>query len=535
MVVFDELATTSLMDARERIDAQRFPAFAAVAADATWYRDATTVAGRTTEAVPALVTGRRPREGELPTAAHHPQSLFTLLGRSHRLHVVEPITDVCPRDLCTEARPGIGSRLRALAADLRVVSAHLLLPDDLRDGLPPIDSDWQGFAEGGVPDATEADRAALRNQVGRRLKADDPRADFARIRRAAGATGSRPPLLFLHTNLPHAPWWYLPDGRRHTEDPALPGLVAGRVGGAAVARRPGLPAPSRPDAVRRPPARRPARAAAVDRAVRAGARRRHRRPRRELPRRRPAPGADADQPPGRRGRAAVHQAAGAARRARRGRRRAHIDVLPTIARELGLRLPGRVDGVPAGERDSDPGTRIEVPDSFGLGTTGTFGAILEQRVERLRYERSLLEPAGDDPYAIGPRPQLIGRRPGTPPRGSGRVRLDDPAAFADVRPDSATLPAFVTGTVTGLAAGTELAVTVNGRIEATTRVDGSGDGPAVRRAGGAGVAARGREPDRRARDRARRAAGARRRRADAFTKLYGFSQPFLRCGRRLAP
>ena len=53
-----------------------------------------------------------------------------------------------------------------------------------------------------------------------------------------------------------------------------------------------------------------------------------------------------------------------------------IDVLPTIARELGLRLPGRVDGVPAGERDSDPGTRIEVPDSFGLGTTGTFGAVL---------------------------------------------------------------------------------------------------------------------------------------------------------------
>ena len=56
-----------------------------------------------------------------------------------------------------------------------------------------------------------------------------------------------------------------------------------------------------------------------------------------------------------------------------------IDVLPTIARELGIRLPGRVDGVPAGERGSDPGTRIEVPDSFGLGTTGTFGAILEQR------------------------------------------------------------------------------------------------------------------------------------------------------------
>ena len=50
------------------------------------------------------------------------------------------------------------------------------------------------------------------------------------------------------------------------------------------------------------------------------------------------------------------------------------------------------------------------------------------------------------------------------------------AAYDDVRPDSPMLPAFVSGTVTGLAEGSELAVTVNGRIEATTRVDGSGDG-----------------------------------------------------------
>ena len=77
---------------------------------------------------------------------------------------------------------------------------------------------------------------------------------------------------------------------------------------------------------------------------------------------------------------------------------------------------------------------------------------------------------------MGPRPQLIGRRPGAVARGRGRVRLEDPAAFADVRPGAAILPAFVSGTVTGLADGTLLAVTVNGRIEATTRVDGSGDG-----------------------------------------------------------
>ena len=110
MVVFDELPTTSLMDDRDRLDARRYPAFASLADDATWYRDATTVAGRTTEAVPALLTGRRPREGDLPTAADHPVSLFTLLSRSHRLEVAEPVTDVCPPDLCTEVRPAISTR-----------------------------------------------------------------------------------------------------------------------------------------------------------------------------------------------------------------------------------------------------------------------------------------------------------------------------------------------------------------------------------------------------------------------------------------
>jgi hypothetical protein len=476
MIVFDELAATSLMDAREQIDARRFPAFASLAADATWYRKATTVAGRTTEAVPALLTGRRPREGDLPTAAHHPQSLFTLLSRSHYLHVVEPITDVCPHDLCSEARPGMGRRLRALATDLRVVSEHLLLPDDLRDGLPPIDSEWQGFAEGGVPEATEADRAALRNQVGVRLKADDPRVDFAQILRAIGSRSSRPPFLFLHTSLPHAPWWYLHDGRRYTEDPALPGLVQGEWVGPqwlvdqAFQRH--LVQTQYADHLLGTVLERLRSTGLYERALvvvgadhgvsfRAGDRRRvptqtNLQDVAGMPLFIKRPGQD----DGRINDNAVRT----------------IDVLPTIAAELGIRLPRRVDGVPAGERDANPETPIEVPDSFGLGTTGTFGAILEQRVARLRYQRSLLEPAGDDPYAIGPRPQLIGRSPGAPTPGRGRVRLEDPAAFGDVRPSAAVLPAFVTGTVTGLPEGTALAVTVNGRIEATTRVDGSGKG-----------------------------------------------------------
>ena len=62
-----------------------------------------------------MLTGRRPREGDLPIASDHPQSLFSLLSRSHRLSVIEPITDVCPADLCPEHRPDMKDRLRSLA------------------------------------------------------------------------------------------------------------------------------------------------------------------------------------------------------------------------------------------------------------------------------------------------------------------------------------------------------------------------------------------------------------------------------------
>ncbi len=460
MVVFDELPATSLMDARDRVDARRYPEFAALARESTWYRDATTVAGRTTEAVPALLTGRRPREGDLPTAADHPGSLFTLLARSHRLEVVEPITDVCPRELCSESRPAMTTRLRALASDLRVVSAHLLLPDKLRGGLPPIDRDWQGFAgEGRVgPGATAEQRKAFIDEVFRRLGDDDPPARFEHILRAIDEPGTRPPLLFLHTSLPHVPWRYLPDGREY----AAP--VAGLYEGAWVGPQWQVDQSFQRHLLQTQFADRllgslldRLRAAGLyDRAVvvvtadhgvsfRAGDRRRTPTPTNlhdvaNMPLFIKAPG----QHDGRVVDGVVRT----------------IDVLPTIAHDLGVRLSG-VDGVPAGTRGDDPATKLDVPDSWEGGTTGTYGTFLRQRAERRRYERALLGAAHDDAFAIGPHPELVGRRPGAVPASAGRLALE-------------AGDAWVSGTVEGLASGTALAVTVGGRVVATTRVDGSG-------------------------------------------------------------
>jgi hypothetical protein len=69
---------------------------------------------------------------------------------------------------------------------------------------------------------------------------------------------------------------------------------------------------------------------------------------------------------------------------------------------------------------------------------------------------------------MGPRPDLIGRRVGNVPAGDDRAPLDDPGAFEDVDPDLP--PVWVSGTTT-VPGATELAIAVNGRIAATTRVD----------------------------------------------------------------
>jgi Sulfatase len=100
LVVFDAFDPTLLQDANGDIDATRFPNIAALAREATWYRNATTAHENTAFSVPAILDGKAPRLGTLPTAKFHPQSLFTLLYADHRMNVHEEVTSMCPRRMC---------------------------------------------------------------------------------------------------------------------------------------------------------------------------------------------------------------------------------------------------------------------------------------------------------------------------------------------------------------------------------------------------------------------------------------------------
>jgi hypothetical protein len=212
MLVFDELATASLLDERSEIDAARYPNLAALARESTWFRNAATVDAWTVNAVPAVLTGIYPEHGRLPVYSEHPNNLFTLLGDRYRLHVSESLTELCPRDLCPHASEPLASRMEGLFADAGVVYLHRTLPRDLRAGLPAVSGTWGAFLE------SAHERTRSRLELFR---------DFLSSLR----TDRRPFLAYSHLMLPHIPWEYLPSGKRYQGDTGeVPGFETVRWG-----------------------------------------------------------------------------------------------------------------------------------------------------------------------------------------------------------------------------------------------------------------------------------------------------------------
>ena len=116
LLVLDELPSDSLLDRSGQVDAGRYPNFAALAADATWFRNAYSTYDSTTKAVPLILDGMRPVPESEPERRWHPRSIFTSLGaRGYRIVAAEEATALCPPRLCRGAhirRPAIMPRLR---------------------------------------------------------------------------------------------------------------------------------------------------------------------------------------------------------------------------------------------------------------------------------------------------------------------------------------------------------------------------------------------------------------------------------------
>jgi hypothetical protein len=169
LLVMDEFPGDSLLDRHRRIDPVRYPNFAALAADGTWFRNAYSVYDSTTKAVPLILDGVQPRRGTSADRRDHPHTIYDMFAR-HRYRIVdsEEATALCPPSTCR------GGRTRRPA----------IIPN-LLSGRPERFDSWVRTIKPG-----------------------------------------KPTLWVKHLLLPHGPYLYLPSGERTRPRPGdlLPGM-----------------------------------------------------------------------------------------------------------------------------------------------------------------------------------------------------------------------------------------------------------------------------------------------------------------------
>ena len=201
VVVFDEFGVSSLMRSDGKLDVERYPNFGRLAREGTWYPRATTVHEYTTQAVPAILSGRQPRRGALPTLADHPGSLFTLLGEDYNFVVREPVTRLCPATYCPGHRFSmpLTSRVSGLLRDVGINYLHGSLPEEFRGDVTPLREGWGALVENTGLGVSEFIRSVRRSDPAKSL-------------------------YFLHTIQPHVPWAMLPSGRQYGASTVVAGL-----------------------------------------------------------------------------------------------------------------------------------------------------------------------------------------------------------------------------------------------------------------------------------------------------------------------
>ncbi|MCI0412814.1 sulfatase-like hydrolase/transferase [bacterium] len=207
LLILDELPIISLLDENREIDAVRFPNFSKLQKDSLWFRNTSTVADGTPEAVAGILTGKYPNPKRLPALKDYPNNLFTLLAGSYELRVLEHETKLCPEhvNVAGEPKKSAVERLRTLFLDLSVVYLHVILPVELAENLPSIKHTWSNFW-----DKTDSGNVLVRlddaysSRIGQFKK-------FLELLTPA----KKPALYFQHIFLPHVPWEYVPSGNQY--------------------------------------------------------------------------------------------------------------------------------------------------------------------------------------------------------------------------------------------------------------------------------------------------------------------------------
>jgi hypothetical protein len=429
-VVFDELPTATLTNrSGRRIDRKRFPGFARLAASSTWYRNNTTVADFTGRAVPAIETGINPGYHTLPTFSDQPNSIFTLLGGEYRFNVSEPVTNVCPPSLCPDRRHKEHKRPA------------------------PRSDPGKGRSAG---------------EYAQSLFVPPKPAEFRRWLKRIPSHGRS--LNFIHFELPHEPFHFLPDGRSYNftqiSDVANHNgqKWAGGRGGTATTWQRHYIQTGYADTLTKRMIRRLRRIGIWRRALVIVTADHGISFDRGTFRRLAFPGnfGGIANPP------LFIKYPGQTKGEVSGIHTRTIDIVPTTAQVLGMELPYESDGVPVSEEGRQGS--IEISNGFKKVATESFSEFVSERRQVLhRAARQLGAHTGL--LRLGPSSNLLGRRgPSGVGRSSARAVIDNRLDLENVRfGGGEKVPAFVNGTIGGDAAGKVIAIGINGRIVATCR------------------------------------------------------------------
>ncbi len=216
MIVFDEFSGTTLMNRDLQIDSQRFPQFARLAEISTWYRQASTVHTRTDIAVPALLSGQFPVAARPPLDGEYPGNLFRVIHgtQAYDMTAYEPVTRLCPPELMHRevTRRTRLDKLRLIMSTLIAVYPRLILPNDTPLDFPPISKLWFGLPEKADQKSTFATGLHRPNPFVER------REQLESFLKSMQTASEKPKFCFLHVEVPHLPWCFLPSGHVYNFD-----------------------------------------------------------------------------------------------------------------------------------------------------------------------------------------------------------------------------------------------------------------------------------------------------------------------------
>lgn len=172
-LVFDEFSLNNLLSNEGTINRERFPNFAALADESSWYRNHVAAADTTPAAVSALLTGMQPIGSNRIGSPQ--KSLFRLLAPSHQVEAMDNVVRYCRKPFC---RASGGS-------DIDNQLGNLVISHD-----PP-----------GKLKTSKTSTVFQAQQLAWMINSIKP--------------SPRPKLWFAHAALPHVPWTYLENGDQY--------------------------------------------------------------------------------------------------------------------------------------------------------------------------------------------------------------------------------------------------------------------------------------------------------------------------------